>query len=268
MIRRISVKLVTKNKTPRPSSNWGYALYGAMMERLPSEIADALHEREHPILSQYLSVDRDAGFCVWNVTLLGDAPAGILDFLLKNREYPLEKNGAVLEAAGFEVSPEITERELCLKYLAETPPERFAAMRFVTPCSFKSAGEYATLPTKEWILRSCVNRWNAVSKTTKIDDEQAVADIVGHTRITGHNLRSVSYVMKKVGIPSFVGYVILSARGPETLLRLFNLLTAFGGYCGIGIKTALGMGGVEVTLGRQSELRPVVVGLSAADKTT
>ena len=123
-------------------------------------------------------------------------------------------------------------------------------MRFVTPCSFKSGGEYAVLPTKEWILRSCVSRWNAVAKTTKIDDEQAVADIVGHTRITGHHLRSASYVMKKVGIPSFVGYIILSARGPETLLRLFNLLTAFGGYCGIGIKTALGMGGVEVTLGR------------------
>ena len=248
MIRRALVTLAPEGEARRPSYNWGYALYGALMDHLSPECAAALHDSDRPMLSQHL--DAAGGVCVWSVTLIGDAPGEILDVVSSSAGYRLARNGASLAVERVEILPEITEREMCMKYLVEAPPERAAAMRFVTPCSFRSAGEYAVLPTKDLILQSCVNRWNAVSRTCRIDDGQAVADIASHVRITAHRLRSASYDVKGARIPSFLGGAVLSARGPEPLLRLFNLLMAFGGLCGVGIKTALGMGGVEVALGR------------------
>jgi CRISPR-associated endoribonuclease Cas6 len=218
------------------------------MDRLSPECVGALHAGEGPVLSQHLATA--GGACVWNVTLIGDAPGEILDVISDSAGYRLARNGVDLAVGRVEILPEITERELCLKYLVEVPPQRAAAVRFVTPCSFKSAGEYAILPTKELILQSCINRWNAASRTCQVDDEQAIADIASRVRITAHRLRSASYDVKGTRIPSFMGGAVLSARGPEPLLRLFNLLMAFGGLCGVGIKTALGMGGVEVALGR------------------
>jgi len=38
----------------------------------------------------------------------------------------------------------------------------------------------------------------------------------------------------------------MTVKGPTPLVRLFNMIISFGQYSGIGVKTALGMGGVEI----------------------
>jgi hypothetical protein len=40
-----------------------------------------------------------------------------------------------------------------------------------------------------------------------------------------------------------MGWVELEIQGPENLARIVGLLAAYGNYAGVGIKTALGMGG-------------------------
>ena len=44
-----------------------------------------------------------------------------------------------------------------------------------------------------------------------------------------------------------MGRVTLVIGGPDQLARLAGAMLSFGEYCGIGIKTALGMGAVRVT---------------------
>ena len=55
-----------------------------------------------------------------------------------------------------------------------------------------------------------------------------------------------SYPIKNTRIPGFVGSAVVEARLALPLLELWNALLSFAPYGGIGIKTALGMGGVSV----------------------
>ncbi len=43
-----------------------------------------------------------------------------------------------------------------------------------------------------------------------------------------------------------MGKITIIIRGPEQLARLAGALISFAEYSGLGIKTALGMGGVKV----------------------
>jgi CRISPR-associated endoribonuclease Cas6 len=182
------------------------------------------------------------------VTLLGDAPAGVVSALSRTERYALSKPGVALQVTGVEISPSVSEAEICKKYLAEGTAGRQAVVDFASPCAFKSAGEYVFMPTKELIVQSCVNRWNMVANSSRVDDPDAIADLTARCRITRYRLQSASYDVKRVKIPGFVGSATISVRGPEPLVRLFRLLIAFGGAAGVGIKTALGMGGCKVTL--------------------
>lgn len=56
--------------------------------------------------------------------------------------------------------------------------------------------------------------------------------------------RSIS--SKNVYIPAFVGKVTLDSRLPVPLAELWRAILLWADYSGIGIKTALGMGGANV----------------------
>ena len=59
-----------------------------------------------------------------------------------------------------------------------------------------------------------------------------------------YNLHTTRYLLKETRIPSFLGSVTIEARLAPPLLEFWNALLSFAPYGGIGIKTALGMGGV------------------------
>ena len=64
--------------------------------------------------------------------------------------------------------------------------------------------------------------------------------------ISDYSLHTVRYNLKNAYIPAFTGRVTVTARLPVPLLELWNALLCWAPYSGIGIKTALGMGGVDV----------------------
>lgn len=47
-------------------------------------------------------------------------------------------------------------------------------------------------------------------------------------------------------IPAFVGSLTLHAAGPQSLRGLVAMLLSFGEASGIGVKTSMGMGGVQL----------------------
>ena len=69
MITRYRFEL-TPDRAAACRVEWSYYLYCALMERIPREYAQKIHENGPSPISQYLYV-RD-GRIFWNVTLLGD----------------------------------------------------------------------------------------------------------------------------------------------------------------------------------------------------
>ena len=64
--------------------------------------------------------------------------------------------------------------------------------------------------------------------------------------ITDYKLQTLRHSLKQTRIPSFIGKVVLDVRLPAPLAEVFRTLYCFAPYAGMGIKTALGMGGVQI----------------------
>ena len=66
-------------------------------------------------------------------------------------------------------------------------------------------------------------------------------------QIVRYSLRSAIYYLENTRIIGYKGKITLIIRGPVELARLAGALLFFAEYAGLGVKTALGMGGVRIT---------------------
>ena len=138
------------------------------------------------------------------------------------------------------------ENGLQLLLAAREEPASRTRLWFRTPCAFKQAGRYAIYPQEFLLLQSLVLHWNTAFPDCQLNDPDALDAILRGLHILDYNLHTVSYPIKNTRIPGFVGSAVVEARLALPLLELWNALLSFAPYGGIGIKTALGMGGVSV----------------------
>lgn len=222
--------------------DFAYALYGFWMERLPPGQAEYIHETH--AVNQYLAVSGGTAELVANL-LTERAAAYMLPLLRQTRAYPLVRHGCTLTTGKLR-SREFGEAELLAPLLASRPAVRQITIRLVTPVTFKTENHYAVFPTPELILHSAASKWNALGLRATVDDPEALRQMTERTWITDYRLRSTRFYMKDTRIQSFQGELTLSVRGPEPMLRLFDALIGSLCFTGLGIKTTLGMGGVEI----------------------
>ena len=65
--------------------------------------------------------------------------------------------------------------------------------------------------------------------------------------IDEYNLRTRYFYLEQIRIKGFIGNMILKLKNKDSMLtQLLNFLILSSEYTGLGIKTALGMGGIEV----------------------
>lgn len=249
MIKQIKIELTNDNSEIRPSYNWAYNLYGALMEKIDAEYAELLHLQGLKPISHYLEVisQGEEKQTIWNVNLLGAEAVETLTPIIEGTEkYFIEKYNTELKVAGIRSETTITEMEFVEKYfLGQNTPRRLDIFH-VTPCSFRSNEQYVIFPSVELIIKSAVQKWNAFARETVINDPEAITQIIDYTRISSYNLNSSGYTLKENRIPAFLGRTSLSVRGPESMAKLFNLLIRFLEFSGLGIKASLGMGGCRI----------------------
>ena len=237
MIKQIIIKFDTEGR-----SQWSYALYGALMEQLPPETSVLFHQRGIMPVSQFYLKDE------WTISLFGKNICPAKEALLKLKFCSLDKYGVNMQVTDIKEQPTVTERELIDRYMAKLSPRREVTMRFLTPTAFKSNGVYVNIPSVRLVIQSLMLKWQEFADEYSLTDPEVLEHLTSHTAIKRYSLSSASYQLKGVRIPAFTGSMTFSVKGPEQLARLMNLLMSFGGYSGVGIKTALGMGGCEVIL--------------------
>lgn len=106
--------------------------------------------------------------------------------------------------------------------------------------------EGRTFPQERLILQSLLNRWNAFSGDYPIEDEDAIRMLERGIHFGDYALRSQRYPLKATSIPGFMGDLTMISRLPAPIQELWTTLLRFAPYSGIGIKTALGMGGIRI----------------------
>ena len=226
-----------------PCPEWAYRLYAALLEDAPEDFSRLVHRDAVTPLSQYLTTDRQ-GILHWNVSLLGSQSENALSGVLDNAEgFDLEHGGhiSILTRERREIGDADT-----LFSLAEQSG-RTHHLQICTPAAFKSRGQYLILPSTRLIVQSLIRKWNGCILDCPIEDEDGAGAeaLVSGLHCTGFRLQDRVYYLKGKPIPGFTGSITLENRLDGFHRLLADALLRFSVYSGIGIKTALGMGGIE-----------------------
>jgi CRISPR-associated endoribonuclease Cas6 len=225
--------------TPQPE--WAYHLYAALLEQAPSAFGAQAHRDAVTPVSQFLSVKN--GVLLWTVSLLGeDSEAALSETLERMDRIFLHKERAELRVCG--------TRRRHLRNVDElftSAPTGVHRLRFRTATAFKSQGQYLNLPTSRLIVQSLLHKWNGSILECPIEDAdgQGMETLSAGLRCREFRLQSQTYHIKGRPIPGFTGTITLENQLTGFHRQLADALLLFASYSGVGIKTTLGLGGVE-----------------------
>lgn len=246
MMRQMRLKIAAADGQ-RLHSNWGYALYGILSENARSEYIADLHMRNDTPISQYLEVLPSGEHAYWHINLLGEeAIKEITAIFEANDRFEALHHQTTLQILEKELGPIVTETDFCRRYLVDLPAKRKLRLELLTPTGFKSQGTYQLFPSVEWMIKSLWRSWQSFAQEVLLEGDEVREQLIQYTHIRDYQLKSTRYPIKGNAIPAFKGNLTLYITGPEPLVRLVNMLLAFGEYSGMGIKTALGMGGYRL----------------------
>ena len=238
MISRYVFRVDTQQPLPPGRA---YAFYSCLLSLLPGEYVDELHRQGETPISQCLYEEKTDTY--WKIHLLDQATSDGLSSVLNNlKTLPLNTGEIGLDL----IDKETVTAEALIRSARDNVSERFFSLRFLSPTAFKQAGRYYVLPDKELILQSLFNKWNAVFLSYSLEDEDAFQMILDGIRISDFNLRTTRFLLKDNKIPGFIGNLRIDTNLSAPLMEIWKTLLTFSECSGIGIKTALGMGGVSI----------------------
>lgn len=230
-----------------PNYFWAYNMYSSLLEKIDDQYINHLHEKGLKPISQYLVFPKRKEIFSWRINLIGkESMQHFLPVLQNVASYYIDNHKTELTPLEKKVEKTFTEKTFIKKYLVDDPFSNMITISIQTPCSFKSKEEYIIYPSIELIVKSAIQKWNSFAEELIIEDEKTIFRLMDAARIVSYKLESFKYHVKSVRIPSFLGEITLSVRGCEETVRLFNMLMNYLEFSGMGIKSALGMGGVLI----------------------
>lgn len=225
-------------------SNFAYYLYAILMENCPSEYADVLHNQDYTPISHNLTIINDK--IIWEISLFSKA-IDILDGVINcKKEWFIKKENITLVVIGLK-QKQISIDDLFEKSKKMCLEKKSIKLEFKTTTAFKSNDAYQNVPSMHFIFQSIVNKWNGVFPQAFIEDEdgQGINAIIKCMNIKDFKIQGSKYAFKKQLMNGYKGYFILDCKSEGFHKELAYVLLIFSNYSGIGIKTAMGMGGVD-----------------------
>ena len=219
--------------------------HGVLIESIPSGYADYVHYSQLHPYTQHIEINKE---CVkWVVTCLNDQAR---EYIIKEgidslNEFDLKRQSIHVRIIG-KKETKLSEQELTYQFYNEQA-SNIVKIKFVTPTAFKQAGRYLFLPDIRCIYQSLMNKYDVSAESNVMMDEEVLNQLTEDTFMIGYRLQSVSFQLEGVRIPSFIGEVRWKIKGPQTMVNYANMLLRFGTFSGVGIKTSLGMGAIEIS---------------------
>ncbi|MCD7902223.1 MAG: CRISPR-associated endoribonuclease Cas6 [Oscillospiraceae bacterium] len=242
-------RFVLSGDEPRIPASGAYALYAWLLSQMPEEVGDTLHQQGETPLSQYLYYEFDRKETIWVLSFLADWLAEIAQPVLSGLScIPLHSGALRVSLISCRETPSAPNLIEQARQAAEC---RYTTFHLLSPVSFRQNGRYVLFPQERLLLQSLIAKWNLTFPRYTLEDADAFQALETGIHIVDYRLRTSRYRIKNTKIPGFSGVVTLESRLPAPLEEIWKLLVRFAPYCGIGIKTTLGMGGVSL-LSKQS----------------
>lgn len=240
MITQIKMTLEKEPGGEAFRPEWAYRLYSECLREVPFAYGEKLHSNNVTPVSQYLK--RNGEKSIWTVNLLGEeAEKYMKPVFLKKQVY--------------HIGPEIKVVDQKVQTIADADSLLAMAaggsglhkLYFETATAFKSQGQYTNLPTIKLIIQNLVKKWNGCFPEMLIEDEdgQGIDALIAGLYCAGYRLHDQRYTLKGTCIHGFTGNIVIKNNLNGFHKELADAILLFSGYSGVGIKTALGMGGVR-----------------------
>ncbi len=219
-------------------SGFGVKLHGAIMNLIPRRYAQELHKTEYQPFS--ICARRKENIIAVSVYALNEEAAVICRETAKARE---------LNIYGMDFPLRQYFSTLSLPFTAEEAEKSLPEnIRFtiVTPAMLKMNKIPSCPPTPERYFRSVCEKY-ALYEGEQIAYEEYRL-LFSRLKISNFELSGTSYNIAGSIYPGMTGFIDLSlplnTMTDNTILRK---IIAYSQFTGIGAKTAMGMGGVEIT---------------------
>lgn len=230
-------------------------LQGVLMSSIDSDYAATLHQQGLNPYSLCL-LKSDEGTPEWHIrTLTDDAYTQIILPLMEKDfdHFTIEKKG--MEVKITQKTLRTLDNKALLDEFYSERYERYIPLIFRTPAAFKVNGRYWTMPDIRLIFQSLMNKYSASSDTMEMHDEETLNEIMQNCSIGKYHLHSTSFPMESVWIPAFAGNMVIRIDGSPTMAKYARLLCRFGEFSGVGIKTGMGMGAIQIDKSERKEGR-------------
>lgn len=221
-----------------------YRFYSDLLSRTDSVYAGRLHENSATPVRHYLRPEDDDASVRWCVTLFGEEASAMLSPLLGCRqEFTYNRMG---ERYAFPVTGHSVRILHGVSDFRKTVGDGEVRIRFCTPTAFRSRGTYVCFPTTRLIVQSLLRKWNTWMGDELLLDEDETDILADGLPCVRFRLHRTGFRLKRQEIPGFVGEMTFGNVLEGEAREHASLLLHFAEYAGVGIKTALGMGGTEV----------------------
>lgn len=237
------------DKLEKIGFNKSSLLQGVIMESIDTKYAQELHEQILRPYSQYIRYEN--GKNIWYIKALNyQAYDGIIKKLLNEnfQRFILEHNETEVRIIKKDIR--IISKKTLFEEFYSSAAKRTYMIEFKTPTAFKKDGKYFFWPDISNIYGSLMRKYDATSEESMMEYKETFEQLVENTHIVSYNLNTTNFSLEGIRIPSFMGNIVVHINGPQTMVNFARMLFEFGEYSGIGIKTAIGMGCVQVTEGK------------------
>ncbi|MEA5573556.1 CRISPR system precrRNA processing endoribonuclease RAMP protein Cas6 [Calothrix sp. UHCC 0171] len=124
--------------------------------------------------------------------------------------------------------------------IAQSPTQNTIDLRFLTPTSFKQAKNVQPFPLPELVFNGLLRRWNLFAP-----EALKFPKIEWNGMVSAYDLKTYAMKMEggaEIGAEGLVKYKFADSEQA----RIATTLAQFASYAGVGRKTAMGMGQVEI----------------------
>lgn len=242
MLARLRIRLKSDEVM---SYNKSVILQSIIMNRIDEDYAVAMHESGLHPYSQYLIKEDEKN--IWNICVTSEK--AYKEIIIPMMDEKFEEFEIVRDKKNIKIIDKTLEKIEESQFMEKfyfVDSNRYINIIFKTPTAFKQCGKYVFYPDVLLLYQSLMNKFDAASTEISVKSEDVLEEMVNSTMITRYNLHSHIYNIGSAKIPAFMGNITLKINGAQAMVNFANMLFKFGEFSGIGIKTAMGMGSIEV----------------------
>ena len=230
-----------------------YHIYSILLNRMRginNEYAERLHsgKQRTPISVSVQADKKNPKTGTVHICLFNKEAADHFYTLIPDDGYRLKRLRSMLTIEE-EAEEKLGEEELCSRWLQPGARiSKFFDVHFVTPTAFSKHGHFLPMPDLHLLLRSAATQFNLLEFYSQVDDLELLELMERAVVVHQCNIQTVPYAFKPdTALCGFVGTMRLELNGAAMVNRLLYMLLYNAQYTGIGVRTSLGMGKIQLT---------------------